>query len=219
VKRFLFGAACAPFVFLAHPAAAQVHWDVGAEVGPMKRFLGGKLPDASDPGFGYFGEIHAHAAIIPLLRVGAYLSHDSSPLSNTGGRQITSGGLRLKIASPWPSGVLRGWVFTGIGYAGVYAPSYHTQFSANGTSPPVDTFVEGSSGSFWEVPLGVGLGYRLSKKVSLTGELGVRFGLGYGGDVYNGRAGHQANLPDLNVDPAGSDFLATFLGIGVSFEP
>src|SRR6185369_10743415 len=58
LRRVLALAVGSGILAFASPAAAQVHWDAGAQVGVMKRFLGG---DASkDAGFGPFGQIEGH---------------------------------------------------------------------------------------------------------------------------------------------------------------
>jgi hypothetical protein len=225
VKRFLLlslvsSVFCAAFLFSTE-AAAQVHWDVGAEVGGMKRFLTGGPDGAPDAGFGAVGELHAHVALIPIVRVGAYLAHDISPLSGTGGRGITSGGLHLRITSPWPTGKWRGWAFLGFGYAGVYAPSYHAQQTVpdpNFGTKQLDTFIEGSTGSYWEVPLGFSIAYKAAKPLELVGSLGTRLGFSFAGDVYNDRAGHAANQPPLDIAAVGNDSVAVFLTLGVNFE-
>jgi hypothetical protein len=208
-------------LFAPRPASAQVHWDIGADVGAMKRFFTSGPDGGSSPGFGPTMELHAHFALIPLVRVGAYVSHDISPLSSIPARQITSGGLHLRINSPWPSGKWHGWLFAGFGYAGVYAPSYHGSFSNPGdpnAPPAADVFVEGSNGNFFEVPLGVGVAYKLARPFELTASLGTRLGFGFTGDVYNARAGHTLNQPPLDVEAAGNDALALFATLGVSFE-
>lgn len=209
-------------VFVAAPAAAQVHWDVGADVGVMKRFLStgaNTSSNAPDAGLGPVGELHLHFALLPLVRVGAYLSHDISPQGGVPARQITSGGLHLKLASPWPNGRWRGWAFAGLGYAAVYAKSYHGVLpNQNPDGSNADIFVEGSNGSFVEVPLGVGIAYKLKKPLELTAVLGSRLGFGFAGDVYNSSVAHSPFSPPLEVTAAGNDSFALYLAVGVSFE-
>ena len=143
----------APFVLLwANGAAAQVRWDLGASAGVMRRFLsGGDVPGASG-GFGPLLSLQGHVALLPLLRVGAYLSHDVAPTNGPEpAKQITSAGLRVKFTPPWPRGEWRAWAFLGLGYAGVYAPSYHPKLRPAGAGAPEEVYAPGSGGAFLEV--------------------------------------------------------------------
>jgi hypothetical protein len=219
-----FGLAC---FFTPHRAVAQVHWDVGAEAGVMKRIL--TRPSTNDPdgGFGPVIEIHGHVAVLPMLRVGLYLGHDIAPVSGEAARQITYGGLRVKFTPPLLRDPWRTWVFAGFGYAGVYGPSYHTtlQLSHDQSQPtmPTDTLVEGAGGGYFEVPLGVGAAYRLRRPWELTAELGARLGFGFTGNLYNldadqhDRPAQAAGYPPLSVDSP-SDTWGISLSVGVNFE-
>src|SRR3954465_5249941 len=108
----------------ASPAQAQVHWDVGAEAGVMKRVLTSRPDGGSDAKFGPMVGLPAHVALMPLLRVGAYVNGELSPTDEPTARRIYSGGLRLKMTPPvllGPNDALRVWIFAGFGYAGVYS--------------------------------------------------------------------------------------------------
>jgi hypothetical protein len=202
-----------------HVAAAQIHWDASAELGVMKRFLGARPPGSSDAGVGIAGQINGHVALLPLVYVGAYVGHDISPLpGDASPRDITSGGVRAKGVLPWGHAA-RAWVFAGFGYAGVYARSYHTTFAiAHPTGverQPV--LVEGASGSFFEVPFGLGASYKLSKPWELCAELGASVGFGHKGSAYE-EPGPSVTVPNFasqNAAPAGLDRLAVGLTLGV----
>ena len=73
---------------------AQLHWDVGAEVGVMQRVAPDRAPGAPSPAPGPVGEVHAHVALLPMLRLGPYLAHDI--VLGTAERQTTEAGLRAK---------------------------------------------------------------------------------------------------------------------------
>jgi hypothetical protein len=207
--------------FGAKNARAQgAHWDLGAEVGLMKRFTTGSDVAAPNPSFGPVFELHGHVALVPMLRIGAYVAHDISPASGIAARQITAGGLRAKLVPPWPGGNFRSWIFAGIGYARTYAPSYHVseQLSPNDTQPR-DVSVDGVAGGMLEAPLGVGLAYKLRRPWELTAELGTRWGLAYTGSMYSdGASGHALGYPSVLQPFMGKDTLAVYLSVGLSFE-
>ena len=91
----------------------QVHWDVGAEVGVMQRFVTDAGSGARSPGPGPVGEVHAHVALIPMLRAGPYLAHDISPGPAIPAREVTDAGLRenlLRALLSPPGRLTRDWI-------------------------------------------------------------------------------------------------------------
>ena len=218
-------AAILPFGLVsARTAQAQLHWDVGAEVGAMRRVLSSRAIGTEDAGIGPIGEIHGHVALLPLVRVGAYLGHDISPQGNSGSRQITFFGARVKVNSPWPHDPWRAYFFAGFGYAAVYAPSYHTSVispGATGMPAKEDALVDGVGGHFFEIPLGIGIAYKVRKPLEITAELSGRFGFGFGGDLYDldrGRVGSSPSQIGLLVDNPGNDAIGVSLMLGVNFD-
>jgi hypothetical protein len=129
-------------------------------------------------------EAYGHVAIVPLVRAGLYVAEDVSTAPGLPAREITSGGLHIKLIPPLFSGRWRAWLAAGFGYAVVHAPA---------------------GGGYFEVPVGLGVGFRVRRRVELTGELGARFGFGSTGGAYG------AGTP-------GDDTYAGTLSIGVSFE-
>jgi hypothetical protein len=114
--------------------------------------------------------LDGHVAVFPLLRVGAWVTGEvSKPLDGDAAREIISGGLRVKIVPPWPRGVWRMWLGTGFGYDGLVTG--------------------GAGGGFFEVPAIFGASYRIRKPWVFLMELGTRFGFGFWGSYYDGRAG------------------------------
>ena len=190
-----------PLVLVAPRAGAQVHWDASAQLGVMKRVLTDRQNGDPVAGFGPAGQLTGHVALLPLVRVGGYIGHDISPFNDgaLSARDITWGGLRAKIMSPWPRGDVRLWLFVGFGYAGVYQRS---------TSLGPNTYMRGAGGSFFEVPFGLGASYKLRKPWELCAELGARTGFGHTGSVY----GHGA--PKVEDWP-GTDSFAIGLTVGV----
>jgi hypothetical protein len=203
-------------------ARAQLHWDVGAQGGVMKRVLNGRAPGSDDAGLGPYGEVHAHVALLPLVRVGAYGSFDRSPQGSAPARLVFSGGVRGKVTPPWPRDPWRAWFFAGLGMAFASSGSYQTSAAVAppGGSPstyPVNA--ESASGRFLEVPFGLGVSYTLVKPVALTLEVGHRFGFAHGGDLYNdGRSAEAVGFGGIRLQPAGTDFYAISASFGLTFE-
>ena len=219
-------------MLVAAQAGAQVHVDVGAEVGAMKRFSSDRPPGGPDAGFGPVLEVHGHVAILPFVRAGVYFTHDIAPVPGITAREITTGGFRLKVAPPLRSGRFRTWAFVGFGYAGVYAPGYQATLPLGAAGAPAATTVSASGGSYFEVPLGIGVGYKLRRREyfggrspgggELTCELGSRFGFGFQGSLYGedgGRAAFVSGSPqEQRVPKQGNDVFALALSLGYSFD-
>ena len=144
------------------------------------------------------------------MRLGAYFGHDISPFQgDASARDITWGGLRAKIMSPWPRGSARAWLFFGFGYAGVYQRS----------TTVAETTVHGAGGSFFEVPFGIGASYKLRKPWELCAELGGRAGFGHTGSAYEA-PGPRLVGPGLDghATPAGIDRFGFGLTVGVLID-
>jgi hypothetical protein len=187
----------------------------------MKRFLSSKPPDANDAGFGPSLELHGHVALLPLLRVGAYLGHDIAPLpGDMSALQITSFGARAKATSPWPLDPWHIWMFAGFGYAGVYGPSYATHVAAPG-GRETDARFEGAGGGFLEVPFGVGVSYKLRRPWHLMAELSGRGGFGFRGSVFElpvGRTGTPQSGPTFYVVNPGVPSFGASLRLGITVD-
>jgi hypothetical protein len=201
---------------------AQLHFDVGAEAGASRRFFTDRPPVGPDAGYGPTFEAHGHIAILPLLRAGVYLTHDIAPVMGLAAREITSAGLRVKLVPPLLPRPWRTWLFAGFGYAGVYAPGYETVYASSGAAPTAVN-VSTSGGSYFEVPAGLGIGYRLRRWVELTGELGARVGFGFRGSVYGEDGGRAALAADgsgseVRIVKPGNDTLCLAFSLGVSFD-
>jgi hypothetical protein len=209
-------------VFTARPASAQVRWDASAQVGATKRFVFNRPHGGPDAGFGPAVQLNGHVALLPLLRVGAYLSGDITS-AGPATRQMVGGGARVVGIAPWRTTNVHAWLFAGFGYELVFAPSYHTTLSLapdDSTPPsPTDALVTQAGGSMYEVPFGVGVAYALRPPFELVAELGARVGFGFRGSVYEdpGRAFFAAGYPENRLLPAGNDAFSTFLTVGLGF--
>jgi hypothetical protein len=202
----LVGGALAP----PRAARAQVHWDVGIQAGATERLTTGdaRVP-ASTPGPS--GEIHAHIAILPMLRVGPYAAFDLSPAPGRAARQIYAAGVRTKLTPPWLSSPWRAWAFLGVGFADAYSPRYARAIVA--PSGPTDVFVDGFSIGMLELPVGVGLGYKVRGPWELYSELGARVVVARG-FISASSGGAAPSAP-----PVRDDLLAVSLSVGVSLAP
>jgi hypothetical protein len=195
--------------FLPHEAEAQVHWDAVGHVGVLQRF-----PNDLDGRPGPTGMLAAHVAILPLLRAGVYLTGDYAPVANAPERFVFSGGFRAKLLSPWPSSPhFRAWLFGGIGYALLNAPGV-TVVPSGPTSETAGAGVA-SQGSFAEVPVGIGFGYRLRRPWELQAELGTRFGFAFGGTYFDA-APATSGAPGRQTSTGESVGLS--LTVGIAFD-
>lgn len=183
-------------------AAAQVRWDAGADVGVMQRFPTGAAPGAPAPLPGPLGEVRAHIALLPMLRLGPYLSHEIGLQSAGPAREITAAGVRAKVTPPFLALPWRSWGFVGVGYARAYEPSHLVG----------GELAAGLAGGFLETRVGVGVGYRLDRSWEFFTELGGRFGLTYAGSLYDPACGCGETYE-------GKDSFALALSLGLSLYP
>lgn len=204
----------------SNTAHAQVHVDVGAQAGLMKRFLTSRDPNGSDAGFGPAFELRAHVAILPMLRGGIYVAHDISPISGEPARQITSGGVQARFLPPLVrSESYYTYLAAGFGYATTYAPSFHsTQPNLQQPGTTLDVAFGGDSGRYFEVPLALGMAWKLTKPWVLTAELGGRIGFASSGAVYDGRTASATGVPLVTSYADGNDTFALSLSVGIQLD-
>jgi hypothetical protein len=185
-------------------ASAQVHWDAGAKAGLTKRFEAGGDAAAPTPGPGPSLELQGHVALLPMIRLGLYAATDLSPAMGRGAaadgpHAFAAGGLHVRVSPPlmpWP---WRTWLFAGFGYAEGH--DFETRLS----------------GGMLDVPVGLGIGRRVTRRGWLFSELGARFGSGFHGALYQsdgaGVAGQGGSVPY-----AGKDVFALSWSVGLSLE-
>ena len=189
----------------SHLAAAQVHWDTGAQAGVTKRFVAGGDAGAPAPGFGPSIELQGHVALVPMVRVGAYLGTDLSPAAPEGLRTFWDGGLHVRLSPPllpWP---WRTWLFTGFGYSFAEDLGDHLP------------------GGLLEVPVGLGIGRKVSRHSLLFVELGGRIGFGFYGRMYDRSAVESSGMAAESGETrsgayVGKDTFALSLSVGLSLE-
>jgi hypothetical protein len=164
-------------------ASAQVHWDIGAQLGVMERLTTGGPSGSPTPTPGPLFQLQGHVALVPMVRVGAYVSHDISPIDSVPARQITEGGLRGKVAPPLLSGPWHTWAVLGVGFAHAYEPSHSV------AGPSGSVAVGSVEGWILDIPVALGLGYRVRgprDPWEISTELGCRFGAAFLGPMYDG---------------------------------
>jgi hypothetical protein len=159
--------------------AAEVRWDAALAGGVMQRFAIGGDPRVGAPTPGPVFQASAHVALVPMIRIGAYAAYDVAPIEGRPAREIVEGGLRAKVTPPLLPSPWRTWAFLGLGYARTYEPGFTT--TVPGSTPPAETHVASAVGGILDLPLGVGVGYRLRHPWELFAELGARIGLGFFG--------------------------------------
>ena len=172
----------------ASPAEAAVRWDTEIAEGADVRVLTSRPPGESASTAGPALDLSAHLALIPLVRIGVYAHHDAS----TEARSLSSTGFDLRVLLPWVSRRVRGYVHAGIGEVLAVAPAHAL----------AGAFIPSGSGSFTEVPLAVGVTYRVDPRLWLSVEAGARMGFAFGGGTYG-------------AGSAGDDVVAVFVETGV----
>ncbi len=181
----------------------------------MQRITPDRAPGLPLPQAGPVGELHAHVALVPMLRLGPYVSHDISP--GSGGapdRQTTEAGLRVKLTPPLLPRPWRTWAFLGFGYARSYRPSHGVDVAAS--SVPGDATegeVGGVEGDFVDTAFGVGIGTRVRGPWMFFAELAGRAGLVFWGAMYE-----NAPCACLRDPYPGHDSFAASLSVGVSLD-
>ena len=187
---------------------AQVHWDIGAAVGVMQRVTPDRDAGVPLPQAGPMGELHAHVALVPMLRLGPYLAYDLSP--GAPDRQTTGAGLRAKLTPPLLPRPWRAWTFLEFGYARSYLPSHAlAPTPSSGTGGEVG----GMEGDFLDAALGIGVGAKLRGPWGLFAELAARTGFLFWGALYD-----RTPCGCLRDPYPGHDSFAGSLSVGVSLD-
>jgi hypothetical protein len=188
----------------AGAASAQVRWDAAAEGGVTKRVETGGEAGAPGTGLGPSLQLQGHVALLPMIRIGAYVATDLSPAVSDGAaadgpRAFAEAGLQVRVSPPllpWP---WRAWLFTGFGDGCAHDLGNHL------------------SGGMLDVPVGLGLGRKVTSGWVLFTELGARFGLAFRGSMYEpdvAAASQGHGTPGY----AGEDAFALSLSLGLSLE-
>jgi hypothetical protein len=209
----------------ARPASAQLHWDAGLDAGGSARL---RTSGTDKTGFGGLVGLKAHWALLPLVRVGAYVDQEVSSTGEPSARRYTSFGGRIKLTPPLGSDAYRAWIFLGFGYAAVYSSSFESVdqgVDPSGRPITTKTSAFGAGGGFFEIPVGIGGAVRLRKPWELTAELSGRFGLGTTGSLYasEGRPGLGPDATGTGYGPTsfaavGNDSFALLLTVGIGVD-
>ena len=176
----------------------------------MQRIATGADPGGVSREPGPVAELHAHLAVLPMLRVGPYVAHDIAPLAGAPSRQVTEAGLRGKLSPPILGAPWQTWGFLGLGYARVYEPSHAIESPPSAAAPRGQA--PGEGGGLLDARLGLGLGYRLGRGWEAFLELGGRVGVLFTGSLYD-RGACGCGEPY-----AGKDSFALSLSLGLSLN-
>jgi hypothetical protein len=178
---------------LSHEARAQLRADVGLLVGANKRFSANAPASVSQPGFGPSAELHAHVALMPLVRIGVYGGYEWSPVDPYPARHLIRTGLQLHVRSPFLQRPWRMWLSLGFGPVFAFGPAD----AAAGVSA--------EWGRFLELPVGLGLARRVWGKWEVMAEVLARPAFAQGGALFD-------------VRRAGDDALGLGLAVGVGYD-
>jgi hypothetical protein len=214
----------------ARPASAQVHWDANVQAGFSRRFFSGSsgsagITGSNGPVVGLEGDV----ALLPLLRLGAYFDYESAYTGEPAPPQAFSFGARVKLAIPGTRMNTHWWLFTGFGAVAWEAPAYTQAIDVpvTGSVPTsVNANIQAASGNFFEVPIGVGAGWRFHKPWELVAELQGRFGFDMNGSYFTDDGTgdgltRPASIPNNGFTPAittGSDTFALLLTVGIGLD-
>lgn len=190
----------------------------------MRRYLGSREPGGTDASLGVGAELRAHVRLWQGLSAGAYGGWDYSPASPAT-RHILGFGARLRWVPSPSREETQWWVFAGFGYALTWSPSFDTTLPMLVNSSPTLTTVtvDSASGSFFEVPLGVGMGWAPKQRPwQLHAELGARIGFGHRGALYDLEAGRNVSASvskmPIAISNPGSDAVGLGLLVGASWR-
>jgi hypothetical protein len=229
IPSALAGLAFAALVLASSPANAQTRWDASLQVGASGRIFSGNpnvagLPGSIGPVVGLEGDV----ALVPLLRLGAYADFEYADTGEPAAPTAVSFGGRVKVMLPGYRGGVHWWLFTGFGGVVLDAPGYSQSVVVPVTEASLSTVsatVPSATGYFMEVPVGIGMGWRLRKPWELVAELQGRFGFDMGGSYFtddgtgNGlsRPATAPASPQISI-PTGTDVLAILLTVGIGLD-
>ncbi len=199
---------------VAADGRAQLRGDLGAYGGVSQRVLAGASGGGALPG-PILG-IEGHLALMPLLRAGAYVHGELAPTNDAvATKNMLASGLRLKLLPPWPRGDFRAWLAVGVGYVAAYSAAYSQPLPVGAAS------VDSAGGGFVEVPVSLGISYRVRRPFVVFAELTSRFGMGFSGTLYGGgttRGATTAGGAPVGIASTGTDVFAASLAVGLGFD-
>lgn len=180
----------AALLLLVVPSTASA-WDFGARIGAGKRLIDDQPAGVADGNLGPVGELSAHLALIPLLRVGPVLSMELSPVAGQPTRRHYGAGLEARVFAPLP------WQVRPFVYVGVRGVWVHQ--SASGA-------LGSGSGGYMSIPFGFGVSAPVYPSVRFVMTLGGDGAFAHGGGLY--KAPHDI----------GDDVFGVRGSVGVDFE-
>ncbi len=193
------------------------------QAGISKHVLDQRPYGADDASFGPALQASLHLAMLPLLRIGPFVTYERSSIGPDISRDLVSFGARAKILAPWHPARVPWWVFAGIGYtvahAGGYSRSILHPTGVGLQTNPVDVTVESAGGGYIGFPLGIGASYTIIPHLDAFAELGATLGFGHSGSLYESPGTHFT-APGISdyIEPSGSDRVAVALTLGVMLD-
>ncbi len=157
-------------------AHAKAHWDGSALIGASVPLN----PGPEGLGLAPTMLVAGHVAVLPLLRAGLYGQLADFHTTNSTARKTLSGGLSLRIASPWRPTTLKLHLRTGFGVGGAW------QSGISGTAFEVPLYAQ-VSGQLGKPPMM----NPTAKPVEWTVALGTPLRFGDAGALYR-RTGASA---------------------------
>ena len=198
----------------ARDAQSQLRGDLGAYGGVSQRVI--SHPAGGAAVAGPIVGLEGHLALMPMLRAGAYLHGELAPTDDAvATKKMLAGGLRFKFVPPWPRGDFRAWLGAGLGYVGASSAQYSQQLQAGTVS------VDAAGGGYVEVPVALGVSYRVQRPLVLFAELTTRFGFAFGGSLYGDggtRGAKTAQGAPVGIASTGTDVFAAGFALGVGFD-
>lgn len=137
--------------------------------------------------------VHASVSPVPVLSVGAYylgynMTVDGAPATAHKAAFDSFGG-KLRLTLPLPASDFRPYGYLGFGRVNASYPVETVPLVDDTSGIPATLLPR--KGHFYELPVGLGLGYKTAKILELSIDFGVRPSFGFGGDAYDGPAAYD----------------------------
>ncbi len=221
----------ATFALPAREAEAQeganIHWDASLQAGGAARVfsnsVSGGIPGTIGPVVG----LEADVALVPLLRLGVYGDFEYADTTEPSFSSVVSFGGRVKLMLPGNRRNVHLWLFSGFGGVVWKAPAYNLldETSQSGSGLATIQTATAATGYFLEVPLGIGLGWRVRRPWEVVAELQGRFGFDMSGSYFTPDDGTGTGTTRPTTAGAGTGAIATgndvvgfLLTVGIGFD-
>jgi opacity protein-like surface antigen len=134
---------------------------------------------------------HAEAKPVDTLAIGAYYLVYDLPVDGTPNTVKSAGfrslGGRARFTLPIPDSNLQPYGYLGLGYVWATYPVEDSGFNPDIMGNVPVQFIQ-RDGHYLEIPIGIGLGYKIGNFFMLSADISLRPGVGFGGDAYKGHS-------------------------------